>query len=61
VALADKVWKGKRHPDLEDAVTQRIAGLAGEERWSVFMALDEVLTDLARDADLRLAYSVPGN
>jgi hypothetical protein len=56
VALADKIWKGKRDERLEDAVTGRISTDAQEERWSVYMGLDEILTEIANGADARLAW-----
>ncbi|ONI70709.1 phosphohydrolase [Actinosynnema sp. ALI-1.44] len=52
VSLADKIWKAKRVPDLENLVVQRLQG----EPWEVFMALDEVLDRIATDADWRIAY-----
>lgn len=55
VGLADKIWKGKRVPELEQLVVQRLA-VAGGEPWQVFMALDDELTHLATDADRRLAF-----
>ncbi|WP_189155956.1 HD domain-containing protein [Lentzea pudingi] len=56
VSLADKVWKAKRVPELEQLVTERLAAAAGLESWEVFMALDDELDRIASDADARLAY-----
>ena len=56
VALADKIWKGKRDELLEDAVVASIVHQTGEERWKVYLALDDALTELAKDADARLAW-----
>jgi hypothetical protein len=56
VSLADKVWKAKRVPDLEELVTARLAAAAGQEPWEVFMALDDELDRIASGADTRLAY-----
>src|SRR5262249_20816123 len=56
VSLADKVWKAKRVQDLEDLVVAELAAACGIERWQAFAELDEVLDDLAADADDRLAY-----
>ncbi|WP_345471779.1 HD domain-containing protein [Actinoallomurus oryzae] len=56
VSLADKVWKGKRVPDLEQRVVDHLASTAGREPWEVFMALDDLLTELAAGADRRLAF-----
>ncbi|MEQ0562909.1 HD domain-containing protein [Amycolatopsis sp. NEAU-NG30] len=52
VSLADKVWKGKRVPGLEE----RVAGLLGGPRWETFLALDDELERLAAGADARLAF-----
>lgn len=56
VSVADKVWKGNRVTDLEESLVDRLAEATGRERWSVFLALDDVLDRLAADADRRLAY-----
>ena len=42
VALADKVWKGRREEDLEHLVIVEIAEVTGDERWEVFSQLDAV-------------------
>jgi HD superfamily phosphohydrolase YqeK len=56
VSLADKIWKAKRVPDLEDRIVLRICDISGESRWQVFMNLDDVLDRIARGADARLAF-----
>jgi HD domain len=56
VSLADKVWKAKRVPDLEQLVTTHLAAAAGQEPWEVFMALDDELDRIASGADVRLAF-----
>jgi HD superfamily phosphodiesterase len=56
VSLADKVWKGKRVPELEQLVTDRLASASGQEPWQAFMALDDELSRIAEDADRRLAF-----
>ncbi|WP_370947278.1 HD domain-containing protein [Amycolatopsis sp. cg5] len=56
VSLADKIWKAKRVPDLEQLVVDRIAAVGGREKWQVFMELDDLLDRLAATADRRLAY-----
>ncbi|WP_033824135.1 HD domain-containing protein [Kitasatospora sp. MBT63] len=56
VSLADQVWRGSRRADLEDLVTARLAEAGGLARWEVFLALDDLLTDLGADADRRLAH-----
>ncbi|WP_327003021.1 HD domain-containing protein [Dactylosporangium sp. NBC_01737] len=56
VSLADKIWKGQRVAGLEDLVVDRIAAATGQPRWQAFLSLDEILDDLATDADQRLAF-----
>lgn len=56
VSLADKVWKAKRVPDLEQKLTDLLASVSGDPSWQVFMALDDVLDRIASDADGRLAF-----
>ncbi|MEV6484342.1 HD domain-containing protein [Streptomyces sp. NPDC051576] len=56
VSLADKVWKNKRVPDLEDLVVARLAEATGRAVWEEFLALDEVLTGIGDGADARLAF-----
>lgn len=56
VSLADKIWKNKRVPDLEDLVVARLAEVTGRAAWEEFMALDEVLSRIGDEADERLAF-----
>jgi len=56
VSLADKIWKAKRVPDLEDLVVARLAAECGLERWAAFAGLDDILDVIAAGADERLAY-----
>lgn len=56
VSLADKIWKAKRVPDLEDLVITELAAACAIERWQAFAELDDILDNLAVDADNRLAY-----
>ncbi|MFD0900566.1 HD domain-containing protein [Actinomadura sediminis] len=56
VSLADKVWKGKRVPDLEDLVVARLADASGRPAWEEFAALDDLLARIAETADDRLAF-----
>ncbi|MEV7774159.1 HDIG domain-containing metalloprotein [Kitasatospora sp. NPDC086791] len=55
VSLADKAWKNKRVPDLEDRVVDRLAAATGRERWEAFLALDDLLAGIGEDAPGRLA------
>ena len=56
VALADNCWKGKRVSELETKAVNAIAGTSGKAHWEVFTALDDILAELAADADSRLAW-----
>ncbi|MFF4591723.1 HD domain-containing protein [Amycolatopsis sp. NPDC001319] len=56
VSLADKVWKAKRVPDLEQLVVDRLAEATGEQPWQTFLKLDEQLEHLAAGADHRLDF-----
>ncbi|WP_242545885.1 hypothetical protein [Amycolatopsis sp. MtRt-6] len=49
---ADKVWKGKRVPELEQRVAERLGG----PPWETFLALDDELERIASGADARLAF-----
>ncbi|WP_042384807.1 HD domain-containing protein [Streptacidiphilus melanogenes] len=55
VSLADKVWKGKRVPDLEDRVVAELCAASGREAWEEFLRLDEFLTRVGDGAEARLA------
>lgn len=56
VSLADKIWKNKRVPDLEDLVVARLAQATGRAAWEEFLALDGVLARIGDAADERLAF-----
>ncbi|WP_280915599.1 HD domain-containing protein [Streptomyces sp. SPB4] len=56
VSTADKVWKDKRLPDLEDRLVRVLAAASGREPWEEYLALDDLLTRLGADADHRLAF-----
>lgn len=56
VSVADKVWKNKRVPDLEDLVVARLAESSGRTSWEEFLALDDILTLIGNRADQRLAF-----
>ncbi|MFC1430317.1 HDIG domain-containing metalloprotein [Streptacidiphilus sp. N1-3] len=56
VSLADKVWKNKRVPELEDLVVAQLAGASGKPMWEEFLALDELLSHIGDGADQRLAF-----
>jgi len=56
VALADKIWKGKRVAKLERLVVKAVASASGKKPWDVFAELDEILESVAANADARLAW-----
>ncbi|MFF1415382.1 HD domain-containing protein [Streptomyces sp. NPDC058289] len=56
VSTADKVWKDKRVPDLEDRLVQALAAATGREPWEEYLALDDLLTRLGADASHRLTF-----
>lgn len=56
ISVADKVWKNKRVPDLEDLVVSRLAEASGRSAWEEFLAFDDLLTSIGEDADGRLAF-----
>lgn len=57
VALADRLWKGKRDHELEEQVIGAVATQIQRESWSVFLALDASFEMIANDADQRLRRS----
>lgn len=56
VSLADKIWKAKRVPELEQLVIDRLSAASGQPPWETFLTLDTALTDLAEHSDRRLAF-----
>jgi hypothetical protein len=56
VALADKVWQGRREKDLEHKLVVRITAAEGEEPWRVVTRLDDLLAAISSDADRRLDF-----
>lgn len=56
VSLADAVWKAERVPDLEQRLVDTLATVSGQEKWQVFMDLDDICDHLAAGADQRLAF-----
>jgi len=57
IALADKLWKGKRDDDLERALVEELAAGSGRASWEVFEAFDRICEDVARGGSDRLARS----
>lgn len=58
VALADKLWKGKREVELEALVISAVTQGLALDHWSVFLALDNAFEKIAADGPDRLARSV---
>jgi predicted hydrolase (HD superfamily) len=57
IALADKLWKGKRETALELLVIDMAAARLGAGRWDVFERLDAAFEAIAAQGDERLARS----
>lgn len=57
VALADKLWKGKRVAALEHRIIDRLSARSGTSSWEVFTLADEVFERIAARGDERLARS----
>lgn len=58
VSTADKVWKDKRVPGLEDGLVRELSAATGREPWEEYLAVDDLLTRLGADAARRLAFPV---
>jgi len=58
VALADKLWKGKRDAALEQRLVQDLAAATGLESWAAFDRFDALCERIAADGPDRLARSV---
>lgn len=57
VALADKLWKGKREVELELCVVDEIALQLGVGRWDIFQQLDSAFEEIAATGTERLHRS----
>ena len=57
IALADKLWKGKREEPLELTVVDRVAAMLGLGRWDVFTRLDGLFEEIAAGGAERLERS----
>ena len=57
IALADKLWKGKREVNLEKAVIERISKLTNQDFWQLFIELDSCFENIASQGEERLARS----
>jgi HD superfamily phosphodiesterase len=57
VALADKLWKGVRHAELERRVIEAITARLGKAFWDVFVELDTAFEEIAAGGPERLEQS----
>lgn len=57
IAVADKLWKGKRVADLEDLMITRVKDALQLEYWEVFTRLDTCFEEIAGGGDERLERS----
>ena len=57
VALADKLWKGKREEALELSIIDEVASRLSLDRWDVFAQLDSVFEEIAAGGPSRLERS----
>lgn len=57
VALADKLWKGKRVAELEQRVITALARSSGRDAWSLFVVLEDCFETIAAGGAARLARS----
>jgi HD domain len=55
VSTADKSWKNKRVPELEDLVVEQLSRADSRAKFAHFLAFDELFTRIGRDSDRRMA------
>lgn len=58
VALADKLWKGKRVADLEERAARLLAAASARDFWTAWSEVDAVFEGVAASGDDRLARSL---
>jgi hypothetical protein len=58
VALADKCWKGKRVEALEEMIVACLSNASGVEPWQCYSMLDEIVQNVAAEADARLSWQM---
>ncbi|RKZ43094.1 MAG: phosphohydrolase [Candidatus Parabeggiatoa sp. nov. 3] len=58
VALADKLWKGKRVAPLELKIIDALAEKLNKNRWDIFVEWDQLFEEIAADGIDRLNRSV---
>jgi hypothetical protein len=57
VALADKLWKGVRNPQLEERLINEAAQSFHRDRWDLFVQLDSLFEEVAAEGATRLERS----
>lgn len=58
VALADKLWKGKRHEALEAHFIKQASASLQQEPWALYLSLDDLFEQVAAAGPARLARSI---
>lgn len=58
VALADKLWKGKRHEALEAHFVAQASASLQVEPWALYLSLDDLFEQVVADGPARLARSI---
>jgi hypothetical protein len=58
VALADKLWKGRRDPELELLIVDEIASKLRVSRWDVFEQLDNCFEEIATGGISRVQETI---
>ena len=56
VSVADKAWKNKRIPELEDLLAATLTQASGRDPWDGLIALDNLLETIGDGADQLLAF-----
>lgn len=56
VRLADTCWKGKRDVELEQQIMTERAAHSGRDQWALFLVIDEIVEQIAAEADHRLMW-----
>jgi hypothetical protein len=55
VAAADKIWKGRRIPELEELLVARLAEHTNTPTWQIHSSLDAIMNRIADGSDERIA------
>ena len=56
VALADKIWKGKRVSELEEMICSKISNQLKIDYWEIYLNLNSILDKLCLSAQSRLNW-----